>query len=138
MSELVRLSLSLDKKLVDQFDRQIAEQHYPTRSKAIGDLIRESLARRDWIHGKSTAGAILMVYDHHKRNLLNRLTDTQHDHHNLIIATQHIHLDHDNCLEIVVVRGKPAEIESLYHKLKAIKGIKHCSLAASTTGASLS
>ena len=137
MGKLVRLSLSLDEKLVERFDRQIAEDKCPTRSKAIGDLIRESFARRDWIRGKSTAGAILMVYDHHKRNLLSRLTNAQHEHHHLVIATQHFHLDHDNCIEIVVVRGKPVEIETLYRKLNAIKGIEYCTLAAATTGKSI-
>ncbi len=137
MSNLVRLSISLDKDLVRQFDDRIAEDGYPTRSKAIGDLIRESLAHREWIEGESTAGAILMVYDHHRRNLLAQLTATQHEHHNLVIATQHFHLDHDNCLEIVVVKGDPNEINTLHRKLKRIKGIKFCNLSAATTGEKL-
>ena len=137
MSDLVRVSVSLERSLVEQFDRDIAADGYPTRSKAVGDLIRERLTRRDWVKGKRVAGAILMVYDHHRHNLLNRLTAAQHDHHHLVIATQHFHLDHDNCLEMVVVRGKPAEIDTLFRKLKRIKGVKYCTLAAATTGQTL-
>lgn len=137
MSTLKRMSISLDAKLVEAFDRQIADQNYPTRSKAIGDLIRESLTQTEWVKGKQVAGAILMVYDHHKHNLLQHLTAAQHDHHHLVIATQHFHLDHDNCLEIVAVRGRPNEIDQLYRSLRSVKGLKYCSLAAATTGRTL-
>lgn len=137
MSTLKRMSISLDEKLVEAFDRQIAAQNYPTRSKAIGDLIRDSLTRSEWIKGKQVAGAILMVYDHHKQNLLRQLTAAQHDYHHLVIATQHFHLDHDNCLEIVAVRGRPREIDQLHRNLRSVKGLKYCSLAAATTGRKL-
>lgn len=137
MSKLRRLSISLDEKLVEAFDRQIAAQNYPTRSKAIGDLIRESLTRSEWVKGRRVAGAILMVYDHHRHNLLHHLTAAQHKHHHLVIATQHFHLDHDNCLEIIAVQGKPGEIDRLYQSLRSVKGLKYCSLAAATTGSQL-
>ncbi|HCG77544.1 TPA: nickel-responsive transcriptional regulator NikR, partial [bacterium] len=77
---------------------------------------------------EKVAGVIALVYDHHKRELVNTLTDIQHHYHSLIISTQHIHLDEDNCLEVVVVRGKPKEVESLADRLKATKGVKHSSL----------
>ena len=118
MAKLRRLSVSLDEKLVEQFDRYIQAEKYPTRSKAIGDLIREVLVKKEWVEGKDVAGAIILVYDHHNRNIMNTLTHIQHDYHQAIISTQHIHLDHDNCLEVIIVRGKTQDVEMLARKLK--------------------
>jgi len=134
VAELSRFSISLDSNLVDKFDRRIKAENCPTRSKAVGDLIRAALVRTEWQAGGEVAGAIVLVYDHHKRDVLRKLTDVQHDCHEAIISTQHIHLDHDNCLEIVAVRDKPAGIEAVLKRLKALKGLKHVSLAAGTTG----
>ena len=134
---LTRFSVSLDEKLVRQFDARIKVERCPTRSKAVGDLIRAALVQTEWQAGEDVAGAIVLVYDHHKRDILQRLTDVQHDCHDVIISTQHVHLDHDNCLEIVAVRGKPAEIEDILTRLKSVKGLKHVSLAAGTTGTRL-
>ena len=134
MSELARFGISIESKLLLKFDKLIKEKEYPTRSKAIADLIREDLVKKEWIEGKEVAGAITLVYNHHKRELINKLTDIQHDFHDLIISSQHIHLDEDNCLEIVIVKGKPREIEKLAYKLKSTKGVKHSSLTIATTG----
>jgi CopG family nickel-responsive transcriptional regulator len=131
---LTRFSVSLDEGLVRQFDAKIEADRCPTRSKAVGDLIRASLVQTEWKAGDEVAGAIVLVYDHHKRDIVKKLTEVQHDCHDAIISTQHIHLDHDNCLEIVAVRGKPAEIDDIAKRLKAVKGLKHLSLAAGTTG----
>ena len=131
---LTRFSVSLDENLVRQFAARIKADRCPTRSKAIGDLIRASLVQTEWRAGEEVAGAIVMVYDHHKRDIVRRLTDVQHDCHDAIISTQHVHLDHDNCLEIVAVQGKPAGIQAILNRLKAVKGLKHVSLAAGTTG----
>lgn len=135
---LTRLSISLDDALVRGFDAKIKADRCPTRSKAIGDLIRSSLVQSEWRKGDEVAGALVLVYDHHKRDIVQRLTDVQHDCHDAIISTQHIHLDHDNCLEIVAVRGKPRDIDAIVKRLKAVKGLKHASLAAATTGRRLS
>lgn len=135
---LTRFSVSLDEALVRRFDAKIRTDRCPTRSKAIGDLLRNSLVQTEWRAGDEVAGAIVLVYDHHKRDILKTLTDVQHDCHDAIISTQHIHLDHDNCLEIVAVRGKPDDIDDIIRRLKAVKGLKHVSLAAGTTGQSLS
>lgn len=131
---IVRFSVSLDKNLVTEFDRKIKADRCPTRSKAVGDLIRAGLVQTEWQAGSEVAGAIVLVYDHHKRDILRRLTEVQHDCHESIISTQHIHLDHDNCLEIIAVRGTPAAIEAIMRRLKSVKGLKHASLAAGTTG----
>ena len=137
MSSLQRLSVSLDRELVRRFDAKIAAEGCPTRSKAVGDLIRASLVETEWRRGEEVAGAIVMVFDHHKRDLSRKLTAVQHDFHHTILSSQHVHLDHDNCLEIVAVRGRPDEVSELLARLKAVKGLKHVSLAAGTTGRDL-
>ncbi len=134
MADLVRFGVSLEKKLLTKFDKHIKEKNYATRSKAIGDLIRENLVKKEWIEGKEVVGAITLVYNHHKRELVNRLTDVQHDFHQVIISSQHIHLDKNNCVEIVVVKGKPKDVEKLAYSLKSTKGVKHGSLTMATTG----
>jgi CopG family nickel-responsive transcriptional regulator len=137
MASLVRFSVSVDEGLLKKFDKQTQKEGYPTRSKAIADLMRDSLVRQEWKAGKEVAAAIVMVYDHHKRDLSNQLTHIQHDYHDLIISSQHVHLDHHHCLEIVVVRGVPKKVQELAKRLKATKGVKYSSLAAASTGQGL-
>ncbi len=137
MSSLQRLSVSLDSDLVSRFDAKTKADGCPTRSKAIGDLIRACLVETEWMSGEDVAGAIVMVYDHHKPDLSGKLTAVQHDFHHTILSSQHVHLDHDNCLEIVAVRGRPRDVEALLARLKAVKGLKHVALAAGTTGTRL-
>ncbi len=137
MASLKRFTVSIPKKLVDQFDAQSQREGYPTRSKAIADLIAQSLVKQEWKESSNVAAAIILVYDHHKRNLSNELTRIQHDYHTLIISSQHVHLDHDNCFELIVTRGKAEDIERLFHKIKSVKGVKYATLAAASTGKSL-
>ena len=134
---VTRFSVSIDEELMDKFDAKIKKDRCPTRAKAVGDLIRSSLVQTEWRSGDEVAGAIVLVYDHHTRDVLKRLMDMQHDCHEAIISTQHIHLDHDNCMEIVAVKGTPRVIEALVKRLKSVKGLKHVSLAAGTTGQSI-
>jgi len=134
MSGLVRFGVSLDSELLRKFDQLIREKNYSNRSEAFRDLIREELVAKEWETGGEVAGAITLIYDHHHRELLNKITDLQHDSQHVIISTQHVHLDHSNCLEIVAVRGKPEEVKKLAEMLKSIKGIKHCTLSMSSTG----
>ena len=136
MSEIVRFGVSLEGKLLDRFDRLIRKKNYTNRSEALRDLIRQELVKKDWDEGGEVAGAITFVYNHHKRELLNKITDIQHDSQKVIISTQHIHLDHDNCLEIVAVRGKSKDVQKLTDLIKAIKGVKHCALSISGMGRS--
>ncbi len=137
MSGIERFTVSLPGDLLAQFDGQIKEQGYPTRSKAVADLIRASLVDQQWQEGEEVAAAIILVYDHHHSGLGPRLTGVQHDYHHLIISSQHIHLDHDNCLEIIAVRGQPGTIRELYGRLRGTKGVKYGSLAAAATGQGL-
>ena len=137
MSDIIRFGVSLEKELLEKFDKLSKEKQYPNRSEAIRDLIREELVKREWIEGKEVAGSITLVFDHHKRELMDTLTDIQHDFYQQIISSQHVHLDHDNCLEIIVVRGKPRGVKELADKLRATKGVKYGSLSIATTGKEL-
>jgi CopG family nickel-responsive transcriptional regulator len=134
MSELVRFGVSLEKTLLEKFDTFIKERNYTNRSEAIRDLIRQELIKKEWLEGEDVAGTITLVYDHHKRDLLNKITDIQHDYQKLIISTQHIHLDHDNCLEILAARGNPADLQKLADSIRSIKGVKHGTLSMSSVG----
>ncbi len=133
MSEVYRFGVSLDKALIDAFDRHTASQRYTSRSEAIRDLIREELTRKQWTEGGAVAGAIVMTYDHHKRELANLLLDIQHDFQETIISTQHVHLDHHHCLEIIAVKGEAEEVEKLATTLKVQVGVKHLSLSISSS-----
>jgi CopG family nickel-responsive transcriptional regulator len=132
VSDLYRFGISLDRELIEAFDRHIKAQGYQSRSEAIRDLIREELLRKTRMEGGLVAGAIVMTYDHHKRELVNRLIDIQHDFHDLIISTQHVHLDHENCLEVIAVKGNAPEIEKLSSALKVLVGVKHLDLSLSS------
>lgn len=134
MAKLVRFGISTEKDLLSRFDRLMRERGHTNRSKAFSDLVRQELVKKEWIEGKEVVGAIIMIYDHHKRELVNRLMDIQHDFNKLIMSTQHMHLDHDNCLEIVAIKGAAMEVQKLANTLRAVKGIKHTTLGMSSTG----
>lgn len=137
MSNLVRFSISLEEVLLQKFDLHINEQKYKNRSEAIRDLIREKLVKKEWAENEKVAGTITLVYSHHKRGLVQKLTTLQHDYHHMIISTQHIHLDHDNCMEVIIAHGKARSLEQLSDKLKTVKGIKYGNLAMATYGKEL-
>ena len=134
MSNVARISVSLEENLLDQLDKAVADEGYPTRSEAIKAFIRQGLIQKEWTKGGEVTGAVALVYDHHRHGLVNRLMSIQHDFVPVIVSTQHIHIDHDNCLEFVVVKGKTKEIRHLVSKLKSVKGVKHNSLLMTTTG----
>ena len=134
MSELFRFGISIDKNLLDKYDRLIREKKYTNRSEAFRDLIREELVKKEWTEGKDIAGAITFIYDHHQRDLLNKIVDIQHHFQKIIISAQHIHLDHENCLEIVVVKGSSRDVQTLVDCLKSVKGVRHGTLSMSSIG----
>jgi CopG family transcriptional regulator, nickel-responsive regulator len=129
MPGLVRFSVSIEKPLSDRFDRHIRGKKYSNRSEAVRDMIRAELLREEWRAGGNVAGAVTMVYDHHKRDLVGRLTNLQHDYLDVIVSTQHIHIDHHHCLEIIAVRGAAAKIKDLADRLRASKGVLHGTLS---------
>ena len=132
MPKLVRFGVSLEEDLLKHFDKHIKQKEYQNRSQAIRDLIREEFVKKQWSRSEEVAGVITLVYDHHKRELLNRLTDIQHQFHQLIISSQHVHLDHDNCLETIVARGRSRELEKLADRIKSAKGVKYGTLTMTT------
>jgi len=134
MSELVRFGVSLEKLLLDRFDVLIRGKQYTNRSEALRDLIRKELVQQEWTSGSDVVGTITLIYDHHKRDVLIRVMDMQHDFQEAIICTQHIHLDHHNCLEIVAARGKAEEVQKLADALRSIKAVRHVTLSMSSTG----
>jgi len=126
--------VSLEKDLLGHFDSHLKQKKYTNRSEAIRDLIREDLVKQQWQEGKEIAGTVTLIYDHHRRELVNKLMEIQHDFGGLIISAQHIHLDHHNCLEIIALKGAARQAQVLADTLKAIKGVKHAALSLSSTG----
>lgn len=132
---LERFSISLDDKLLAQFDRYISERKYGNRSEAVRDLIRKALVHEEWKGDKEVVGVITLIYNHHQRQLQDKLTEIQHDFHHDVVSTTHIHLTHDDCLEVIIARGRAGKVQSLAERMIAIRGVKDGSLSMSSTGA---
>ena len=137
-SELQRIGVSIEGNLLSQFDALIQNKGYTNRSEAIRDLIRECLVEEEWREDKGVSvGTITLVYNHHLREMADRLTDLQHQYHEKIISALHVHLDAHNCLEVIVVKGNKIEIQAIAGKLGSMKGVKHCKMVATTSGENL-
>jgi len=138
MADLTRFGISIDDRLLKRFDALIADKGYGNRSEAIRDLIRGALVEEQWAReDEETVGTVTLVYNHHTRDLADKLTDQQHSHHDAIISALHVHLDAHHCLEVVVVKGKAREVRRLADELIGTKGVKHGKLVTSTTGKEL-
>jgi CopG family transcriptional regulator, nickel-responsive regulator len=138
MSELSRIGVAIDSALLDKFDQLIAKRGYTNRSEAFRDLIRDELVQKSWESPDShVVGTVTLVYDHHVRMLNEKLTDLQHEFHRSILSTLHVHLDHDNCLEVLVVRGKAGVVQKIADTLISTKGVKHGRLTLTTSGVEL-
>ena len=135
---LCRFSISMPAMIARQLDALVRTKSYANRSQAVAELVRSRLVEHHHELGdREIAGTITLVYDHHKPHLQAALTDIQHDHHDVIISTMHVHLDHHNCLEVLVVRGKGNVIRQIADELLAAKGVKHGRLTITTTGKDL-
>jgi CopG family nickel-responsive transcriptional regulator len=135
MGELSRIGVAIDSDLLEQFDQHIARRGYTNRSEAFRDLIRDELVDVASESPESNViGSVTLVYDHHVRMLSDRLTDLQHDSYHSIVSTLHVHLDHDNCLEVLVVRGKAADVRRIADALISTKGVKHGRLTITGAG----
>lgn len=134
MSDLVRFGVSIEDELLKRFDQEIDKKGYSNRSEAIRDLIREQIVAEEWESDKETVGTITIVYDHHTRDLSNTLTHIQHSFEGDIKSVLHIHLDHHNCLEVLVVSGKGRLLQQFADQLVSIKGVKHGKLTMTTMG----
>ncbi|MBN2424117.1 MAG: nickel-responsive transcriptional regulator NikR [Calditrichaceae bacterium] len=135
--KLVRFGVSLPTKLIRDFDTLISRKHYPNRSEAIRDLIRRMLIQEEIDENHIVVGVLHLLYDHHKRDLSDKLDQIQHDHHQLIISTTHVHLDHDNCLEVILLKGKAKAIRDISDQLIAIKGVKNGQVCLTSKGGKL-
>ena len=134
MAELTRTGVSIEADLLQQFDRVIARRGYRNRSEAIRDLIRESLVTEAVDRNKPIVATLSMIYDHHKPGLSNKLTEIQHHSHGNLLAATHVHLDADNCLEVVIMKGQSGDIQHLADHMLAMRGVKHGRLVVTSTG----
>ncbi len=133
MGILSRIGVSIDSSLLDRFDSFIAQKGYENRSEAFRDLIRDRLVGSVVIAANAlVVGTVTLIYDHHTRLLPEKLTDLQHEHHEIIISTLHAHLDHESCLEVVLLRGKSKDVQELADRLISTKGVQHGRLVMSS------
>lgn len=133
MSELCRIGVAIDEELLGQFDGLLERKGYPNRSEGFRDLIRDALVREETTDpDRDAVGTLTLVYDHHVRQLADKLTDLQHDHYREIISTLHVHMDHHNCLEVLVLRGRAGTVRQIADKLISTKGVKHGQLTLTT------
>ncbi len=128
-----RFGVSLEEGLLKELDTLVKKRMLPNRSQTIRFLIRKNLVQEKWEGNENVSGCIVLIYDHHKRELLNKSIDVQHKYQHLVLAVQHAHLDHNNCLETIIVKGKAKELQDLADRLIALKGIKHGELVMSVT-----
>lgn len=132
-----RFSISMEDGLLKKFERNLKKHGYSNRSEAVRDLVRKTLIDEEWKAGEEVVGVITLVLDHHQRQLQDKLTELQHDHHDLIISSTHVHLDHDNCLEVIIVKGEAGIVRKLADRLKATRGVKSSELTSASTGEKL-
>ncbi len=135
MSQLTRYSVSMDSRLLQRFDELLKRKGYENRSEAIRDLIRHALVEEQW--GEPTekvAATVTLVYDHHASSVAEHLTELQHHHGDLVVAATHVHLDNENCLEVVILRGKCRAVQALASEMVAVKGVKHGRIVPTTEG----
>jgi CopG family nickel-responsive transcriptional regulator len=130
---VIRFGVSLEKHIMDALDEYVDENKFPNRSQAIRNLIEKNIVEKKWKCNNEVAGAIVILYDHHKRDITNRANSIQHEYHKHVLSSQHVHLDHDMCLETIVVKGKAKQLTELADKLIALKGVKHGKLIMTRT-----
>ncbi len=139
MTKLIRFGISMPEDLLEKFDGIVARKGYSNRSEAIRDLIRDELVEEEWESGEEeVTGTITLVYDHHIKGLSHLLLEQQHEYHDLILTSTHVHLDHHNCLEVLIIKGRASEAKKVAEKLISIKGVKHGKLTIASTGRGLS
>ena len=126
MGKLSRIGIALDSDLLERFDRSIEKSGYTNRSEAFRDLIRDRLVRERTAAADATVvGSVTLIYNHHASGITEKLTEVQHAHHELVVSTSHAHLDHDSCLEVLIVHGKAARVERFADLLIGLKGVEH-------------
>lgn len=135
MGKTIRFGVSLDSDLLEKFDKLCMERSYQTRSEAVRDLIRNALVEKEWEDlGRQTVGTLTLVYDHHKSDLAQKMTEIQHESLEIIITSLHVHIDAHNCMEVLVLKGPGSKLKETAQRLISTRGVKHGRLALSTTG----
>lgn len=140
MSKITRFGVSLESSLLEKFDRLNEQKGYKNRSEAIRDLIREKMVTEEWASSDSaheTVGVFSLVYDHHQRDLNQTLNGIQHRYVDVIVSSTHVHIDHHNCLEVIILRGKQDIIKKISDELASTRGVKHGKLITTSTGENL-
>ncbi|HKK32166.1 MAG TPA: nickel-responsive transcriptional regulator NikR [Desulfomicrobiaceae bacterium] len=138
MGKTIRFGVSLDSDLLGKFDQLCEERCYQTRSEAIRDLIRNTLVQKEWEdQGKELVGTLTLVFDHHRSDLAQKMTEIQHEALDVIVTSLHMHLDHHNCMEVIILRGPGSRVRDIGQRLISTKGVKHGKLNLSTTGQDL-
>jgi CopG family nickel-responsive transcriptional regulator len=137
MTLLSRTGVSLDEDLLREFDRLIARRGYQNRSEAIRDLIRETLLSESVSSNKPVVGTLTLVYDHHVPNLSEKLTAAQHAAGAMILAATHVHLDHNYCLEVIIMKGRSSALQDIANRLLALRGVELGKLVLTTSGKEL-
>ena len=137
MAELVRTGISLERQLLDRFDRIIRKKGYKNRSEAIRDLVRDYAVAEDVEENRTVVGTLTMVYNHHRPKLSERLIQVQHHARGKVLATTHVHLDHRNCLEVVIMKGPSSDMKHLADQILSLRGVKHGKLVLTTQGKGL-
>ncbi len=137
MTQLSRTGVSLEEDLLKEFDRLIAKRGYANRSEAFRDLIREALLSEIIESNKPVVGTLTLVYDHHVPNLAQKLTEVQHHAGAMILAATHVHLDHNYCLEVIIMKGKSKELQAVADGMLALRGVELGKLVLTNSGANL-
>jgi len=137
MPQLSRTGVSLDEDLLIEFDRLIAKRGSRNRSEALRDLIREALVFEAVDANKTVVGTLTLIYDHHLPNLTQKLTEAQHHAHGMVLANTHVHLDHDYCLEVILMQGLSKDIQDMSNRMLSLRGVKHGKLVLTSTGKEL-
>jgi len=134
MTDLMRMSFSIERPLADRLEEMRAARAYENRSEFLRDLIRQTIVEEEWERNEEAVGTISLLYDHNRRNLSADLQDVQHDHHANVLATTHVHLSHDLCAEMIMVRGRAEDLRRMADALRKHKGVLHGTLSLSSTG----
>jgi len=134
MANLARTGVSLEQELLNKFDDSIAKKGYQNRSEAIRDLIRERLVAEELDENKTVVGTLTFIYDHHRPNLTEKLVAAQHNAGDTVLAATHVHLDHHNCLEVIIMKGRGGDLRNLANGILTLRGVKHGQLVITSTG----
>ena len=132
MGGVVRFSISVEPELLEKFNKILKEKGYGSRSEAIRDLIREKIVEEKWEKGGEVVGSLTLVYDHDVRGVADKLTDLQHTHPTNVVSSMHVHLSGRSCMEILVIRGKAADIRKISEELLSSRGVKHGKLVVTS------